>query len=108
MKLSQLKWWHWTLATLVVAAAIRLATGGSLPFVGRLGLPSSQVSKTAQAAAAPRPPREPNTGPQMREAIAAPFAVAGTTSELNRLTVDGFAPNPGDGVGLVDQTPNPD
>ena len=27
-----------------------------------------------------------------------------TTSELNRLTVDGSIPNPGDGVGLVNQT----
>jgi hypothetical protein len=105
MKLSQLKWWHWTLATLVVAAAIRLATGGPLPFVGRLGLPSSQISKAATAAAAPRPPRAPNTGPQMHDLITAPgFSVDQATPELNRLTIDGSIPNPGDGVGLANQT----
>jgi len=105
MRLSQFKWWHWTLATVVVAAAIRLATGGPLPFVGRLGLPASAPSKAAQAAAAGRPAREPNLGPQMHDVVTAPgFSVVQATPELDRLTVDGSIPNPGDGVGLVNQT----
>ena len=106
MKLAQFKWWHWTLATLVVAAAIRLATGGPLPFVGRLGLPSGGApSKAAQAAAAGRPERAPNTGPQMRELVTTPgFSVDQATPELNRLMVEGTVPNPGDGVGLANQT----
>lgn len=105
MKLSQLKWWHWTLATLVIAAAVRLATGGPLPFVGRLGLPGGSAATSAAAAHTGRPPREPNTGPQMREVVALPgFSVDQATPELNRLTIDGSIPNPGDGVGLVNQT----
>jgi hypothetical protein len=105
MRLSQLKWWHWTLATLVIAAAIRLATGGSLPFVGRLGLPGGPSAKTGQATAGGRPAREPNTGPQMREVVTLPgFSIDQATPELNRLTVEGSIPNPGTGVGLVDQT----
>lgn len=104
MKLSQLKWWHWTLATVVLAAAIRLATGGGLPFVGRLGLPGGSAGNTA-AARAGRPAREPNTGPQMRDVVRLPgFSIDQATPELNRLTIDGSIPNPGDGVGLVNQT----
>ncbi len=104
MKLSQLKWWHWTLATLAIAAAIRLATGGPLPFVGRLGMPGDSSSKAA-AAAAGRPAREPNTGPQMQAVVTLPgFSVDQATPELNRLTVEGSIPNPGNGAGLVDQT----
>jgi hypothetical protein len=105
MKLSQLKWWHWTLATVVLAAAIRLATGGSLPFVGRLGLPGASTAKTQQAAAPDRPKRAPNTGPQMRDVVTLQgFSVDQATPELNRLSVEGSIPNPGDGVGLVNQT----
>ena len=106
MRLSQLKWWHWTLATLIIAAAIRLATGGPLPFVGRLGLPSGDApSKVAQAASAERPPRQPNQGPQMRDLITTPgFSVDQANPELNRLEVEGTIPNPGDGVGLANQT----
>jgi len=105
MKLSQLKWWHWTLATLVIAAAARLATGGPLPFVGRLGLPSNTPSAQASAAAAGRPVRAPDTGPQMRDLITTPgFSIGGATPERNRLTIDGSIPNPGNDVGLVDQT----
>src|SRR6201996_3796239 len=105
MKLSQLKWWHWTLATLAVAAAIRLATGGPLPFVGRLGLPSNGPSAKATAAAAGRPAPAPNTGPQMRTLVTTPgFSVDAATPELDRLTVEGSVPNPGDGVGLVNQS----
>src|ERR1700761_4629105 len=100
MKLSQLKWWHWTLATLVVAAVVRLATGGPLPFVGRLGLPSSGApSPKATAAATGRPARAPNTGPQMRTLVTTPgFSVDAATPELDRLSVEGSVPNPGDGV----------
>lgn len=105
MKLSQLKWWHWTLATVVVAAAIRLATGGPLPFVGRLGLPGGPGAKTATTASAGRPERAPNIGPQMRDVVSlAGFSVDQATPELNRLTVEGSIPNPGNGPGLVDQT----
>lgn len=104
MKLSQLKWWHWTLTTVVIAAAIRLATGGSLPFVGRIGLPGGSSARTV-AGAAGRPAREPNTGPQMRDVVSLPgFTIDQATPELNRLTVEGSIPNPGNGVGLVDQT----
>ena len=105
MKLSQLKWWHWTLATLVVAAVVRLATGGPLPFVGRLGLPSSGPSAKAVAAAAGRPARATNTGPQMRTLVTLPgFTVDAATPELDRLSVEGSVPNPGNGVGLVNQS----
>ena len=104
MKLSQLKWWHWTLATIVLAAVIRLATGGPLPFVGHVGLPGGG-SATKTPGAADRPVRAPNTGPQMRELVTAPgFSVDQATPELDRLTVEGSIPNPGTGVGLVDQT----
>ena len=102
MKLSQLKWWHWTLATIVIAAGIRLATGGPLPFLGRLG---AQVSKPAASASAGRPERAPNTGPQMRTVVTAPgFTIDAATPERDRLTIDASIPNPGMGPGLVDQS----
>jgi hypothetical protein len=105
MRISQLKWWHWTLATVVLAAAIRLATGGALPFVGRLGLSGGPSAQSVAAAKAGRPVRAPNTGPQMKDVVSLPgFTIDGATPELNRLTVEGSIPNPGNGVGLVDQT----
>lgn len=102
MKLSDLKWWHWTLATIALAAAIRLLTGGPLPFVGRLGAPPS---RPAASAASERPAREPNTGPQMRTLVTDPgFSIDAATPERNRLTIDAQVPNPGMGPGLVDQS----
>jgi hypothetical protein len=102
MKLSNLRWWHWTLATIMIAAAIRLLTGGPLPFIGRLGAPAS---KPAASAAAGRPAREPNTGPQMRTLITAPgFSIDAATPERNRLTIDASVPNPGMGPSLIDQS----
>jgi hypothetical protein len=101
MKLSDLKWWHWTLATVVLAAAIRLATGGPLPFLGRLAAPASRPA----SAAASRPSRAPNTGPQIRTLITDPgFSIDGATPERNRLTIDAQIPNPGMGPGLIDQS----
>jgi hypothetical protein len=105
MKLSQLMWWHWTVATIVVAAVIRLATGGALPFVGRLGLSGGPSPQSVAAAKAGRPERAANTGPQMQDLVKLPgFSIDLATPELHRLTVDGSIPNPGNGVGLVDQT----
>ena len=102
MKLSDLKWWHWTLATIVLAAAIRLLTGGPLPFIGRLGAPASRPGATA---AAGRPERAPNTGPLMRTVITEPgFSIDAATPERNRLTIDASIPNPGMGPALVDQS----
>jgi len=102
MKLSDLKWWHWTLATVVLAAAIRLATGGPLPFLGRVALPAKGPAATASAG---RPERAPNTGPRMSTVVNAPgFAVDAATPERNRLTIDASIPNPGMGPGLVDQS----
>jgi hypothetical protein len=100
MKLSQLKWWHWTLATILIAAGIRLATGGPLPFLGHVGAPAAKP-----AASAGRPERAPNTGPQMRTVVTAPgFAIDAATPERDRLTIDASVPNPGMGPGLVDQS----
>jgi hypothetical protein len=102
MKLSNLKWWHWTLATIVLAAAIRLLTGGPLPFIGRLG---ATASKTAASAPSGRPARQPDTGPQMRTLVTEPgFSIDAATPERNRLTIDASVPNPGMGPGLVDQS----
>ena len=102
MKLSDLKWWHWTLVTIVIAAAIRLATGGPLPFIGRLGAPAK--GSTA-AASAGRPARAPNTGPHMNAVVTAPgFSIDAATPERNRLTIDASIPNPGMGPALVDQS----
>ncbi len=102
MKLSDLKWWHWTAATIVLAVAIRLLTGGPLPFVGRLGAPAS---KPAAPVAAGRPERAPNTGPQMRTVVTEPgFSIDGATPERDRLTIDASVPNPGMGPALIDQS----
>jgi hypothetical protein len=102
MKLSDLKWWHWTLATIVIATAIRLATGGPLPFLGHVGVPASRPAADASAG---RPERAPNTGPQMRTVITTPgFTIDAATPERDRLTIDASVPNPGMGPGLVDQS----
>ena len=99
MKLSDLKWWHWTLATIAIAAVIRVATGGPLPFLAPA--PVSTASKTV----ADRPAREPNLGPSMMDVVAAPgMTVQLATPELNMLTVDASIANPGDPVALVDNT----
>lgn len=107
MKLSDLKWWHWTLATVVLAAAIRVATGGPLPFLGRVSVPGGAPAGSAGAASTGpgRPERAPNTGPQMRALVTTPgFSIHAATPERNRLTIDATIPNPGTGVGLVDQS----
>jgi hypothetical protein len=102
MKLSDLKWWHWTLATIVIAAAIRLATGGPLPFLGRLGAPAKGP---VAAASEGRPERAPDTGPRMSAVVTAPgFTIDAATPERNRLTIDASIPNPGMGPGLIDQS----
>jgi hypothetical protein len=102
MKLSDLKWWHWTLATVLLAAAIRLATGGPLPFLGRVGAPAGSPAATASAG---RPERAPNTGPRMSTVITTPgFSIVAATPERNRLTIDASIPNPGMGPGLIDQS----
>jgi hypothetical protein len=102
MKLSDLKWWHWTLATVVVAAAIRVATGGPLPFLGHVGAPAKGPGP---AAAAGRPARAPNTGPHLNTLVTAPgFSIDAATPERNRLTIDAAIPNPGMGPALVDQS----
>lgn len=102
MKLSDLKWWHWTLATVVIAAAIRVLTGGPLPFLGHVG---ATASRTSAIASAGRPAREPNTGPRMSAVVTAPgFSIDAATPELDRLTVEATIPNPGMGPGLVDQS----
>ena len=102
MKLSDLKWWHWTLATVVLAVAIRVATGGPLPFLGRVSLPAKSP---AAAASAGRPERAPNTGPHLSAEVTAPgFSIEAATPERNRLTIDASIPNPGMGPALVDQS----
>ena len=101
MKLSDLKWWHWTLATIAVAALIRVATGGPLPF---LAPTSAQTAKTT-ADKAGRPERKPNTGPSIIDALNTPgFKVGSAIPELDRLTLEATVPNPGNAVGLVDNT----
>jgi hypothetical protein len=102
MKLSDLKWWHWTVAVIVLAAALRVATGGPLPFLGRLGAPTKGP---AASSAANRPERAPDTGPRMSAVFSAPgFSIDAATPERNRLTIDASIPNPGMGPGLVDQS----
>lgn len=102
MKLSDLKWWHWTLATVVLAVVIRVATGGPLPFLGRVGAPASGPSSAVPAG---RPARAPNTGPRMRTLVTAPgFSIGAATPERNRLTIDASIPNPGMGPALIDQS----
>ncbi|MGZ3274521.1 MAG: hypothetical protein ACXU82_12725 [Caulobacteraceae bacterium] len=102
MKLSDLKWWHWTAATIVLAVAIRVATGGPLPFLGRVGAPAPGPTASAPAG---RPARAPNTGPQIRAVVNQPgFEIDGATPERDRLTIDASIPNPGTGLGLVEQS----
>lgn len=105
MRLSDLKWWHWTLATIAVAALIRVATGGPLPFM------APTPAQTAKAAAdkAGRPERKPNTGPSIIDVVdTAGMKVGSAVPELDRLTLEATIPNPGPGpgnaVGLVDNT----
>ena len=105
MKLSDLKWWHWTLATVVLAAVIRVATGGPLPFLGKVGAPAGSQTAAAGGASAGRPERAANTGPQMRTVITTPgFDIDAATPERNRLMIDASIPNPGMGPGLVEQS----
>jgi hypothetical protein len=102
MKLSDLKWWHWTLATVMLAAAIRLATGGPLPFIGHVGAPASHPGAASPTG---RPERAPDTGPRLSTVVTEPgFSIDAATPELNRLTVEATIPNPGMGPGLVDQS----
>jgi hypothetical protein len=99
MKLSDLKWWHWTLATVAVAAVVRLATGGPLPFL----TPPPAPAKPAMVAG--RPAREPNTGSSMTQAaMPAGFVIERASPELRRLTIEATIPNPGDPAGLVGQS----
>lgn len=101
MKLSDIKWWHWTLATIAVAALIRVATGGPLPFVA----PTPAQTEKAAAAKAGRPERNPNTGPSIIDVVKADgFKVGSAVPELDRLTLEATIPNPGSGPGLVDNT----
>ncbi len=104
MKLSDLKWWHWTLATVVIAAALRVATGGPLPFIGYVG--SQRPAPAAQASASSdRPHREPNQGPSLINAVASPdLTIERALAELNRLTVEASVKNPGEPAALVDET----
>ncbi len=102
MKLSDLKWWHWTLATIAVAVIVRVATGGPLPFVGGGAHAPPPPAKTA---ALGRPERARDVGPSMIDVIKAPgVSLTTVTPELQRLTVDGAVANPGDPVGLVDNS----
>jgi hypothetical protein len=103
MKLSDLKWWHWTLATIAIAAIVRVATGGPLPFIGVVGAPPAPAASSPQPAA--RPHREPNTGPSLINAVASPdIVIERALPELNRLTIEASVKNPGTPVALVDET----
>ncbi|MDB5460470.1 MAG: hypothetical protein JWO72_2211 [Caulobacteraceae bacterium] len=100
MKPSDLKWWHWTLATIAIAVVVRLATGGPLPFLGAGG-----PAPAAPPAASPRPHRAPNQGPSMLNAVTVPdIVVERALPELNRLTIEASVANPGKPVALVDQS----
>ncbi len=101
MKMSDLKWWHWTVATVVIAAAVRVATGGPLPFIGLL------LTKPAAPAAPalPRPHHKALDGPSIRDAVQSPsIVVEHAQPELNRLTLEASVNNPGEPVALVDQS----
>ncbi len=101
MKLSDIKWWHWTLATIAVAALIRVATGGPLPFIA----PTPAQTAKATADKAGRPERKPNTGPSIIDVVNGPdYRVGSAVPELDRLTLEATIPNPGSAVGLVDNT----
>jgi hypothetical protein len=103
MKLSDLKWWHWTVATVVLAAAIRVATGGPLPFVGRIG--GGAAPPPAPTAPTGRPAREPNLGPQMHDVVAAPgLRVELATPELDRLTIEATIADASESPAMVDAT----
>jgi hypothetical protein len=104
MKLSDLKWWHWTLATIAVAVALRVATGGPLPFIGYVA--GGPARTAAPASSAPgRPHREPNQGPSLINAVTSPdLVIERALPELNRLTIEASVKNPGTPVALVDQT----
>jgi hypothetical protein len=101
MKLSDLKWWHWTLATVAIAVVVRLATGGPLPFLDTAG----PAPAAPAAPASPRPHRAPNQGPSMLDAVTAPdIVIERALPELNRLTIEASVANPGKPVALVDQS----
>jgi hypothetical protein len=100
MKLSAIKWWHWTLATVALAAVVRLATGGPLPFLAPAPPPSAEAPSPAG-----RPAREPNTGPSLLDAVKAPgLTIERATPELGRMTIEASIANPGHPAGLVDET----
>ncbi len=102
MKLSDIKWWHWTVATVALAAIIRVTTGGPLPFVGRIG---GSAPPPATSAPGGRPAREPNLGPQMHDLVTAPgLAVDLATPELDRLTIEASIAAPDQGPAMVDAT----
>jgi hypothetical protein len=87
-------------ATIAIAAIIRVATGGPLPFLSPAPTPSQKA-----AAAAGRPERKANTGPSMIDTVTAPgMKIEQATPELHRLTIEAAIANPGNGIGLVDGT----
>jgi len=103
MKLADLKWWHWTLATIAIAAIVRVATGGPLPFIGFIGQKPAPVA--AASAPGDRPHREPDQGPSMVDVVKSPdVVIERALPELNRLTVEVSVKNPGGPAAVVDQT----
>jgi hypothetical protein len=104
MKLSDLKWWHWTLATIAIAAIVRVATGGPLPFLGAIG-GRAQAPAASSSPTPGRPHREPNQGPSLLNAVVSPdLVIERALPELNRLTIEASVKNPGTPVALVDQS----
>jgi hypothetical protein len=104
MKLADLKWWHWTLATIAIAAVLRMATGGALPFIGVVG-GSSRPSAVAPATPPGPPHRDPNTGKSLIDVFDTPgMAVDRALPELNRLTIEARIPNSGKPADFLDQT----
>ena len=102
MKLSDLKWWHWSVATVVLAAVLRVATGGPLPFVGRIGAAPAPAAPVAPTG---RPIRAPNLGPQMHDVVTAPgLGVDLATPELDRLTVEATIADASQTPAMVDAT----
>ena len=109
MKLSDVKWWHWTLATVCLAAVIRVATGGPLPFVGQLKGSGQAAGSAPAAAKLDRPQRKPNTGPSLLDTVQMDGVKMGSAvPELNRLIIEAAIPNPdpktATNPGLVDET----
>jgi hypothetical protein len=101
MKLSDLKWWHFTLATIALFLVFRVATGGSLPFVGA----KTPGAPGASSAKLDRPERKPNQGTSITQVVNGPdLKVDAATPELQRLTLEATVANPGNGVGIVDHT----